>query len=126
MDALTKLFTHTVATWKDITIMGMLIRKKSSTMRYFLVTALRRREDGEVDENEIDWEGGIEGHLEMKKAFAAYLMRIKEMHNLAQNSLEDIIRSTTTIIDNASKSVCVNIARQLQHQHCVNNCAKAV
>lgn len=46
---------------------------------------------------------------------AAYLLQIKETHNLSQKALDDIVQGTNTLVSAAVKSVCVNIANQLQN-----------
>ena len=46
---------------------------------------------------------------------AAYLLRIKETHNLSQKALDDIVQGTNTLVSAAVKSVCVNTANQLQN-----------
>lgn len=45
----------------------------------------------------------------------AYLLQIKETHNLSQKALDDIVQGTNTLVSAAVKSVCVNIANQLQN-----------
>lgn len=52
---------------------------------------------------------------QLRSTSAAYLLRIKEMHNLSQNALDDIVQSTNTLVSTAVKSVCINIAKQLQN-----------
>jgi hypothetical protein len=42
-------------------------------------------------------------------------LRIKETHNLSQKALDDIVQGTNTLVSAAVKSVCVNIANQLQN-----------
>lgn len=56
--------------------------------------------------------------IEIRKSCAAFLLRIKETHNLPQLALDEIIQSTTALVDDAVKSVCVNVANQLQEKAC--------
>ena len=53
--------------------------------------------------------------VQLRSTSAAYLLRIKETHNLSQKALDDIVQSTNTLVSAAVKSVCVNIANQLQN-----------
>ena len=62
------------------------------------------------DEDEVDAPGD-----QLRSTSAAYLLRIKEMHNLSQTAVDDIVQSTNTLVSTAVKSVCVNIANQLQN-----------
>ena len=65
----------------------------------------------EVDE--VDDDGNDLPEVDMRATSAAYLMRIKETHNLAQKALDDIIKSTTVLVNEAVKSVCANAVKQL-------------
>lgn len=60
------------------------------------------------DEDEVDAPGD-----QLRSTSAAYLLRSKEMHNLS--AVDDIVQSTNTLVSTAVKSVCVNIANQLQN-----------
>lgn len=62
------------------------------------------------DEGEVDAPGD-----QLRSTSAAYLLRIKEMHNLSQTAVDDIVQSINTLVSTAVKSVCVNIANQLQN-----------
>ena len=62
------------------------------------------------DEGEIDAPGD-----QLRSTSTAYLLRIKEMHNLSQTAVDEIVQSTNTLVSTAVKSVCVNIANQLQN-----------
>lgn len=53
--------------------------------------------------------------VQLRCTSAAYLLRIKETHNLSQKALDDIVQGTNTLVSAAVKSVCVNIANQLQN-----------
>jgi len=62
------------------------------------------------DEGEVDPPGD-----QLRSTSAAYLLRIKEIHNLSQTAVDDIVQSANTLVSTAVKSVCVNIASQLQN-----------
>ena len=56
------------------------------------------------DEGEVDPLGD-----QLRSTSAAYLLRIKEMHNLSQTAVDDIVQSANTLVSTAVKSLC---------QHC--------
>ena len=62
------------------------------------------------DEGEVDPPGD-----QLRSTSAAYLLRTKEMHNLSQKAVDDIVQSANTLVSTGVKSVCVNIANQLQN-----------
>ena len=50
---------------------------------------------------------------QLRNTSAAYLLRIKETHNLSQKALDDIVQSTSSLVSTAVKSVCINIANKI-------------
>ena len=50
--------------------------------------------------------------VRLRSTSTAYLLWIKETHNLSQKALDDIVQST--LVSATVKSVCVNIANLLQ------------
>ena len=64
--------------------------------------------------------------MEQRNTSAAYLLRIKETHNLSQKALDDIVQSTSSLVSTAVKSVCINIADKLlnmeeEENHVIQN-----
>ena len=53
--------------------------------------------------------------VQLRSTSAAYLLRIKETHNLSQKALDDIVQGTSTLVSAAVKSVCFNIVNQLHN-----------
>ena len=63
---------------------------------------------------------------QLRNTIAAYLLRIKETHNLSQKALDDIVQSTSSLVSTAVKSVCINIADKLlnmeeEENHVIQN-----
>ena len=63
---------------------------------------------------------------QLRNTSAAYLLRIKETHNLSQKALDDIVQSTSSLVSTAVKSVCINIANKLlnmeeEENHVIQN-----
>ena len=63
---------------------------------------------------------------QLRNTSAAYLLRIKETHNLSQKALDDIVQSTSSLVSTAVKSVCINIANKLlnmeeEEDHVIQN-----
>ena len=65
---------------------------------------------------------------QLRNTSAAYILRIKETHNLTQKALDDVVQSTSSLVSTAVKSVCVNIANKLwnmeeEENHVLQNIA---
>ena len=63
---------------------------------------------------------------QLRNTSAAYLLRIKETHNLSQKALDDIVQSTSSLVSTTVKSVCINIANKLlnmeeEENHVIQN-----
>ena len=96
---------------------NFIIRDKRKTEPQNIHMESEEEEAGDVmageplsDEGEVDAPGD-----QLRSTSAAYLLRMKEMHNLSQTAVDDIVQSTNTLVSTAVKSVCVNIANQLQN-----------
>ena len=69
-------------------------------------------EEAEEDENQDNY--ALE--FQLRYTSAAYLLRMKETHNLPQKALDDIVQNTKTLVSEAVKTVCVSFANQLQNE----------
>lgn len=74
------------------------------------------------DEEDRDGEGGNDSHgdadiedgaAQLICSRAAYLLRIKETHNLTQTALNDIVANTKMLIQDAVKTTCETVVNKL-------------
>lgn len=69
--------------------------------------------DGEDGNDSHDDEDNEDGAAQLIFSRAAYLLRIKETHNLTQTALNDIVANTKMLIQDAVKTTCETVVNKL-------------